>query len=84
MKVVIPNRIHRSVKERITKKTVVQSVSKRAVEYLAGFLNQAAEDIIKEAMDKSSFYKLMPIDMKRGIDVWKKKQITEVKKEYLI
>ena len=83
MNVVCPARITRIAKENITDKTVIQAVSKRPSIYFSDFINNMVEEILKEAMN-GNFYKMASIDIKRGIDKWLKKQITEVKEDMLI
>lgn len=84
MKVVRVVTLRRAIKEKITEKSVIQSVSKRALDYFADFINEMADEIINEAME-GSFYKMASIDIKKGIDAYLRKQMIKVpEKEYII
>jgi len=71
------------IRKKKTKKSVVDRINKRAVEYLADFLNNEIEYIIAEAHN-SKCQTLLPIDMERGIKKWLNKVLTDIKNTYII
>ena len=64
------------MREKTKEREGVMQVSKRAIEFLADFLNKVIDEIITEAVN-TDYYRVAPIDVQRGI----KKFETRIMKE---
>jgi hypothetical protein len=62
--------------------TVVEQFSGRSLKYFEEEMTKILNEVAKEAMN-GNYYKLSPIDIKRGIDKWIRSKIMEVKVSFL-
>jgi hypothetical protein len=56
---------------------VVEEISKRSIDYINEIIYKIVNEITEEAM-KGNYHKLEQIDIKRGFDLWLRKQIKTI------